>query len=181
VLVVISGLPGTGKSAVAAAVAARAGGVHFSIDTFEEALLTSGVEEGWTTGVAAYEVVRVAAEQTLALGHLVVVDAVNDSEAARDTWRRAAAAVACALQFVLLTPPDAHEHRRRLETRHRDLRRVPEPTWEQVQARAADDAPWVDEPYAVDAGQDLDEVVEQVVLLLSARNGHAVLHADRSP
>lgn len=163
VLIVISGLPGTGKSTVAAAVAARAGAVHFSVDDFEQALLASGVEQGWTTGVAAYEVVRVAAERTLALGHMVVVDAVNDSEPARDTWRRAASAAGSDLRFVVLTPPDALEHRRRLETRRRGLLHVSEPTWEQVEARAAAYAPWAEEPFAADAAQDLNAVVEQVV------------------
>jgi len=162
VLIVISGLPGTGKSAVAAALAARAGAVHLSIDDFEEALLGSGVEECWTTGVAAYEVVRVAAEQNLALGHMVVVDAVNDSEPARDTWRRAALATGSPLRFVVLIPPNPKEHRRRLETRSRGLLHVAEPTWEQVKARAAAYAPWVDEPFSVDAAQELEGVVEQV-------------------
>jgi predicted kinase len=53
-----------------------------------------------------YEVVRVVAEQNLELSHLVVVDAVNDSEPARDTWRRAALATKSPLRFVVLTPPD---------------------------------------------------------------------------
>jgi len=162
VLAVISGLPGAGKSTVAAAVAARAGAVHFSVDDFEEALLRSGVEAGWTTGVAAYEVVRLAAEQSLALGHMVVVDAVNDSEPARDTWRRAALESGSPLRFVVLSPPDPKEHRRRLETRSRGLLHVSEPTWERVEARAAAYAPWVDEPVLVDARQELEAVVAQV-------------------
>lgn len=91
-LLVISGLPGIGKSAVASAVAQRLEAVHLSIDPVEDAMLGAGVQQGWTTGVAAYEAVRVMAENNLALGRCVVVDAVNDSEAARDTWRRAAAA-----------------------------------------------------------------------------------------
>ena len=79
-LVVISGLPGTGKSAVATEVAREVGGVHLSIDTVEDALLGAGFPHSWTTGVAAYEAVRSAAEQNLDLGRIVVVDAVNDSD-----------------------------------------------------------------------------------------------------
>lgn len=166
VLIVISGLPGTGKSAVAAALAARAGAVHLSTDDFEEALLGSGVEPGWTTGVAAYEVVRVAAERSLALGHTVVADAVNDSEPARDTWRRAALSTGSPVRFVVLIPPGPKEHRRRLEMRSRGFLHVPEPKWEQVEARTAAFAPWVDEPFPVDAAQELEAVVEQVTRLL---------------
>jgi len=95
-LIVISGLPGTGKTAVAAGVAARLRAVHLSIDTVEDAMLGAGLAPGWQTGVAAYEATRAAAEQNLALGRDVVVDAVNDSEPARQTWRRAAERAAAA-------------------------------------------------------------------------------------
>src|SRR5688572_16073348 len=105
VLIVISGLPGVGKTTLAAALARRLGASHLSVDTAENALLGAGFEPGWATGVAAYEVVRAAAEQNLRLGHTVVVDAVNDSDAARQTWRNAAAATESALRFVVLLPP----------------------------------------------------------------------------
>src|SRR4051794_7903574 len=89
-LVVVSGLPGTAKSAVAGVLARRLGAPHLSIDVVEEALLAAGCPSGWTTGVAAYEAVGALAAENLALGLPVVVDAVNDSDAARQTWRTAA-------------------------------------------------------------------------------------------
>src|SRR5690348_10299240 len=99
-LIVVSGLPGTGKSAVAASVASALDAVHLSIDPLEDALIGAGFARSWETGVAAYEVARVAGEQNLALGRTVVVDAVNDSEAARDTWRTASARTGAPLVFV---------------------------------------------------------------------------------
>ena len=162
-LVVLSGLPGTGKSAVAAGLAARCGAVHLSIDPIEDALLRAGLPPGWQTGVAAYEVARAAAEQNLALGLTVVVDAVNDSEPARDTWRAAAAATGSDLVFVVLELDDAVEHRRRLETRLRDLEHVPEPSWDDVTARAAAYAPWAEgECLRVDARRPVEELVEEL-------------------
>ncbi len=144
VLIVISGLPGTGKSAVATAVATALGAVQLSIDVVEEALLGAGLPRGWETGVAAYEATRAAAEQNLLLGRTVVVDAVNDSEPARDTWRGAATHTRVPLAFFLLTLDDSTEHRRRLEGRTRDLTHVVEPTWEEVERQAATSAPWRD-------------------------------------
>ena len=138
----ISGLPGTGKSAVAAGLAARLGAVHLSIDPIEDALLGAGLPRSWETGVAAYETARVVAEQNLRLGRCVVADAVNDSEPARETWRAAAENSGIEPSFVLLTLDDEEEHRRRLEGRVRDLTHVPEPSWQDVRARAAAYAPW---------------------------------------
>jgi predicted kinase len=82
-LILVSRLPGTGKSAVAAELAARLGAVHLSIDPIEDALLGAGLPPSWETGVAAYEAARAVAEQNLTRGRTVVVDAVNDSGPAR--------------------------------------------------------------------------------------------------
>jgi len=168
VLVVISGLPGTGKSAVAAGLAARCGAVHLSIDPIEDALLGAGLAPSWETGVAAYEAARAAAEQNLAVGLSVVVDAVNDSEQARETWRVAAARSGVGLTFVLLTLTDETEHRRRLAGRTRALAHVPEPSWDEVRARAASYAPWADDACLhVHAAAP----VETLVLHISAQLG----------
>ncbi len=149
-LIVVSGLPGVGKTAVATAVAARLNGVHLSVDPVEDAMLRCDLPAGWNLGVAAYEAVRTMVEANLALGHIVVVDAVNDSEAARDTWRHAASNNEVLLKFAVLTCSNLDEHRRRLEGRKRGLSQLPEPSWSQVLSRARDYAPWNCEHLAVD-------------------------------
>jgi predicted kinase len=149
-LIVVSGLPGVGKSAVATAVASRLNGVHLSVDPVEDAMLRCDLPAGWNVGVAAYEAVGTMAESNLALGRVVVVDAVNDSEAARDTWRRAAIEHDAALTFAVLTCSDRDEHRRRLARRRRGFSRLPEPSWAQVISRARDYAPWNCEHLDVD-------------------------------
>jgi predicted kinase len=166
VLVVISGLPGTGKSTVGAAVAKRICAVWLSVDEVEDALLGVGLPSDWTTGVAAYEAVAAAAAENIRLGHVVIVDAVNDSEPARDTWRRAAEAASVPLVFVLLTPPPEGEHRRRLQGRTRNLTHQSEPTWEHVQARAQTYEAWRDPPVSIDSGQPLDVVVDEVAAIV---------------
>jgi predicted kinase len=42
-LIVISGLPGVGKTSVAESAAARTGAVHLSIDAVEESILACGL------------------------------------------------------------------------------------------------------------------------------------------
>jgi len=162
VLIVISGLPGTGKTAVAAGLATRLSAVHLSIDSIEDAILGAGLARGWEVGVAAYEATRAAAEQNLVLGRVVVVDAVNDTNAARQTWRNAADRAAAALRFVMLNCTSVEEHRRRLEGRRRSLPHIPEPSWEQVLARAFAYEPWTDDCVIVDTHQPLDSVINEV-------------------
>jgi predicted kinase len=173
-LVVISGLPGTGKTAVAAVVARGAEAVHLSIDTVEDALLGAGLERSWATGVAAYEAVRAAAKQNLDLGRIVVVDAVNDSEPARDTWRRAAVTAGVPLIFVLLTLDDEVEHRRRLEGRTRNFKNVLEPSWDDVRSRRASFEPWEDVHLRVNARESIQHIASAVLSRL--RPSPAIQH-----
>lgn len=122
------------------------------MDLVEEALLASGLPRGWEVGVAAYEAARAMAEQNLVLGHDVVVDAVNDSDEARQTWRTAVARSGADLQFVHLVVSDAKEHERRLSGRDRGLVQVGEPSWPEVQRRRDDYAEWSDEVLEFDTG-----------------------------
>ncbi|MFT4235660.1 MAG: AAA family ATPase [Microbacterium sp.] len=159
-LIVISGLPGVGKTTVASAVAARLGAVHLSVDVIEEALLGSGVSAGWTSGVAAYEAARALAELNLQDRQSVVVDAVNDSEEARDTWRRASRGTS----FVTLIVTDVSEHERRLDGRNRGFVHVTEPTWADVEQRSAGYAPWTDQHLEIDTSALEPETVVDIVL-----------------
>lgn len=167
-LIVISGLPGVGKTSVAEIVAARTGSVHLSIDAVEESILACGLPAGWQVGVAAYEVTRAMAEQNLLLGHDVIVDAVNDSENGRETWRTAAERTRAQVEFVHLVISDVQEHERRLSGRDRGLRHVGEPTWRDVQRRRADYAAWSDEVLELDAA---DRAADDIATALSARLG----------
>lgn len=158
-LIVISGLPGVGKTSIAEIIAARTGSVHLSIDAVEESILACGLPSGWQVGVAAYEAARAMAEHNLRLGHDVVVDAVNDSEPARQTWRSAASRTGAHLEFVHLVVSDGQEHERRLNGRDRGLVHVGEPTWADVQRRRTEYAAWSDEVLEFDtAGRTTDEV-----------------------
>jgi predicted kinase len=154
---------------VGAVVARRCRAVWLSVDEVEDALLGVGLPSDWTTAVAAYEAVAAAAAENLRLGHVVIVDAVNDSEPVRDTWRRAAEAASEPLVFVLLTPPPEGEHRRRLQGRTRYLSHQSEPTWEHVQARAQTYEGWRDPPVSIDSGQPLDMVIDEVAAIVATR------------
>lgn len=161
-LIVISGLPATGKTTLAAGLARHIDAVHLSVDTVEDALLRVGLEPGWTTGVAAYEAVGAAALQNLVLGRTVVVDAVNDSDAARQTWRDVARRAGAKVRFVLLLPPSAAEHRRRLHARRRGLRHVPEPSWSQIVARAEAYHAWREEPIELSSDEAVDKLIRRL-------------------
>jgi predicted kinase len=156
---VLSGPPGIGKSTVGDEVARLHPAVRLSIDDAEEAMRACGIADA-QTGVAAYEVVRAAAEQNLALGADVVVDAVNDSVPARGTWHRAADATGAALLIAVLATEDVDVHRARLEGRARPFQRIAEPRWLDVLERIAAEDPWDEDVLRLDAARPPRELAE---------------------
>ena len=74
-IIIVSGLPGSGKSSVAEALSRELSLPIFSIDPIEAAMWRSSISKDMT-GVAAYEIVAALADEHLKLGHSVVIDAV---------------------------------------------------------------------------------------------------------
>lgn len=153
-LIVLSGLPATGKTAVAAAVARELGAPLLSVDPIDSALADAGVEETGLPGLAAYAVVGAIAEDNLALGLTVVVDAVNAVGDAKTFWIELARRLGARLLAVEAVVSDPELHRRRLHGRDRDLA-IAEPTWEAVTLRAAEWVAWPFAPLVVDAVEPL--------------------------
>jgi predicted kinase len=127
VLIMFSGLPGTGKTTLARALAHELGAVYLRIDTIEEALLPSGGD--LPVGDEGYRVAYAVAEDNLALGRTVVADSVNPLRITREAWRAVAERAGVASVDILVECTDRAEHRRRVETRKTGLRNV---TWHDV-------------------------------------------------
>lgn len=163
VLVVMAGLPGVGKSAVADELGRRLGAGVLSVDPVEGAMRLAGVTPDQPTGLASYLVVEAVARHQLALGLPVVVDAVNAVEEARAQWRTLGSEAGVRCTFVEVVCSDTAVHRRRLEARRRDIPAFPEPTWEQVEAVRRAYAPWADPVLSVDSMRRLVDIVDQVL------------------
>jgi len=159
VLVVMSGLPGAGKSSIADGIGRELGAAVLSVDPIEAAIWRCGIPPSFQTGVAAYEVAAVLAEHQLSLGLSVITDSVSSLEVGREMWRRAASRTGSDLRVIEVICRDQEVHRRRLEGRKRAIAGYPEPSWDDVQRRRAEWEPWNEDRLVVDSTQGLDENV----------------------
>jgi len=148
-LIVLSGLPGSGKSMLAEGVSRALSIPLFSIDPIEAAMWRGGLKKD-QTGIAAYEVAIALADEQLRLGHSVIVDAVNPIEAPRAAWRSLAAKYRAGLKIIECICADETIHRARIEARRRNIPGMPEITWARVLERRAEYEPWPDARLTLD-------------------------------
>ncbi|HTW35441.1 MAG TPA: AAA family ATPase [Rhizomicrobium sp.] len=138
-LVVFGGLPATGKSTLARAIAQEMAATYLRIDTIEQALRSSGLIAG-DIGPAGYLVAYALAENNLRLGQSVVADSVNPIAITREAWRRVAEEASASIVEIEVVCSDPALHRRRVETRTVDVPGLVPPTWQEVVDR--DYEPW---------------------------------------
>jgi predicted kinase len=170
VFIVMAGLPGTGKTALALGLGERLGLPIVSVDPIESAILRAGIEAGQPTGLAAYLVAEVIADSVLtSTAGGVIIDAVNAVEPARQQWVELGARHGQRrISFVEVICSDEGVHRARLEARGRQLAHVAEPTWHAVEQSLDEWEPWGGASGAVpritvDTIHPLPVLIDQVV------------------
>ncbi|MBK6010651.1 AAA family ATPase [Streptomyces sp. MBT53] len=146
-LIVIGGLPGTGKTTLSRLLAARIGAVHLRVDTIEQALVRSGLAQH-PVGPAGYVVGYALAEEHLRQGLTVIAESVNPLAVTRDSWRDAGAGAGVPVVEVEVICSDPAEHRHRVTSRSVDIPGLPLPDWQQVRRR--DHEPWNREHITLD-------------------------------
>jgi predicted kinase len=161
-LIVLSGLPGVGKTTIARELAAVLPAVHLRIDSIEQALRDCGVKvEG-----EGYAVAYAVAQDNLRLGHTVIADCVNPWPLTRSEWRSVAERAGAPVLEVELISSNVEEHKRRVEGRSPDLKGHRLPTWSDVLSR--DYRSWDRDRLILDTAQlDVRECVRTIEAAIS--------------
>ena len=164
-LIVFGGLPGSGKSTIARALARRLGAVHVRVDTIEQALRSIDALRA-DVGPAGYFAAYGVAEDNLRVGRIVIADSVNPLKITRNAWRAVGEGAAVEVTEVEVVCSDKAEHRHRVETRTSDIDGLKLPTWQAVVDR--DYEKWDREHIVIDTAlKSVDEAVGDLVSRLA--------------
>lgn len=146
-LIVFSGLPGTGKTTIAKDLAAKTGAVYLRIDTIEQAIRNSGAL-AQHVGRSGYMVANELALSNLRFGSTVIVDCVNPVIESRKAWSEISSRSGARLVNIQVICSDKHEHQRRVETRRIDIPGLTPPTWQSVLDHEYE--VWDEAPFSID-------------------------------
>jgi predicted kinase len=135
VLVIMAGLPATGKTTVARSLARAIGAVHLRIDTIEQAIVRAGTARHPDLGPVGYLVAYALAADHLRQGLTVVADSVNPIMLTRRAWRDVARSAEVRHLEVEVVCSDPVEHERRAAERVSDIPDLRRPTWAEIQCR----------------------------------------------
>lgn len=163
-LIIFSGLPGVGKTAVATRLAVRIGATFVRVDAIEQAMRRAGAQQ---IGPAGYGVAHAIARANLLPGRAVVVDCVNALAVSQAGWCETARDASARLVNLHLVCSDSAEHRRRIDMRVADLAGHVLPTW--ADALAQDFHEHDGEHLRLDtAGRPVDALVEAALAYVLA-------------
>jgi predicted kinase len=134
-LYIFGGLPGAGKSTLAASFARERRALYLRIDTIEQVLRDA---ETPLSGPQGYSVAYRIAADNLRLGLDVVADSVNPLGVTRDAWRQVAEDAGVPFVEIEVVCSNQAEHRSRVESRVTDVPGLKLPTWTDVLKREYD-------------------------------------------
>jgi predicted kinase len=169
-LILFSGLPGTGKSALAEAVGREYGIPVFAKDWLEAALLRCELVPGSPDrplGSAGYELLTVLAERQLALGQSAILDSVASTASIRKTWRELCATYHVEWRVIECTCSDEALHKARLGSRQRNIPGWHELDWSEVERVRGYYVPWQEERLVLDMVNPFEENLALVLEYLA--------------
>jgi predicted kinase len=157
-LIILGGLPGTGKTTIAKQLAKQLKAMVLRVDTAEQVLK----ETAHLNGPEGYMVCYALAAENLSIGMTVIADSVNSIQITREAWQAVAKKSAVPFLEVEFICSDLTVHQKRIETRTTDIVGLTLPSWQAVLDRTYE--PWASKDLVFDTSQKtVHEIVAAII------------------
>jgi predicted kinase len=164
-LIIFSGLPGSGKSTIAQALARQLNALYLRIDTIEQAIREAD-HDNREMGPAGYFVAYSLARENLKIGAKVSTDSVNPLAITRDAYRDIAISAGTDYLEIEVQCSDKVEHRKRVEIRKTEVEGLVLPDWTYVTNLTYE--PWNRERLILDTARyPIEQCVSRIIESLS--------------
>lgn len=167
-LVILGGLPGTGKSTIGKKLAEKIKAVYLRIDSIEQAIKQARHvtdEKDYDIGPEGYVVANAIARDNLEIGLTVIADSVNPINITREAWRHVAKIVNSPCVEIEIICTNLTEHKKRVETRESKISGLHLPSWQDVLSR--DYELWQTKNTTIDTAiNTVDEAVEKIIEII---------------
>jgi predicted kinase len=171
-LILVSGLPGTGKSTLAQALGRALRVPVFEKDWIEAAVVRAGlahVPDGLASlGAAGYVLYTQLVERQLMLGQSLILDCVANSQSIRDVFAALAVTYGAHFRTLECICSDSTLHRARIDARTRAIPGWHEIDWDDVQRSRAGFVPWRENLLRLDSVDAADINLARAQVYLSA-------------
>lgn len=159
-LIILGGLPGTGKTTIAKQLAKHLKAVYLRVDTVEQVLKRANHIE--VIGPEGYLICYGIAVDNLRLGQFFIADSVNPIAVTRKDWQQVAKEANVKFIEVELVCSDTLSHKSRIETRKADIPEHRLPCWQDVLNREYE--PWESKSLSIDTSKySVDESVKIIL------------------
>ena len=160
-LIILGGLPGSGKTTLAIALSKALKATHIRIDSIEQAIKNSMLKADEVID-AGYLVGCALAKDNLSIGQIVVADSVNSIEITRKLWRDVAISAKSDFVEVEIVCSNKSEHIKRIKTRVADISGLKLPDWQKVENR--DYEVWKSKNIIIDtSGKTIEDSLDELL------------------
>ncbi|MFD1259884.1 AAA family ATPase [Entomomonas asaccharolytica] len=164
-LIIFGGLPATGKTTIAQALAKHIKATYLRVDTIEHSIALTGKVSADMEDMG-YRIGYSLATENLKLGNSVIADSVNPLDLTRAAWRNAAKLAASEYLEVEIICSDKTIHQQHAENRLTDIPNFTLPTWQKITDRYYQ--PWLNKPLTIDtATTSVAQAVDLILQYLS--------------
>jgi predicted kinase len=170
VLVVMGGLPGTGKTTLAEALGEHLGAPIFNRDQLEAALWREGVGRELKSGRIANELMTTLAGEQLRCRQSAILDSVATTRDIRDAWRAVAEGRRAQFRAIECVCSDEALHRERLGQRKRDIPGWYEVGWDEVLGVQSRYQPWTGDHLTLDCVTPLSDNIQRMLQYVEDRD-----------